>query len=136
MLFASSLLVSCGFQSSDCSEKSPAVAYARSLPAERLARIYEDAKQHAESGPRLYGAGPNAHNPGAQWLSDIEYNNIMLDGARSRIMLEGCLDEYVVITIHGVPGIYADDPPALILSWDDRPTGGSEVLWQEPGSRQ
>ena len=128
LLMLGFLVTSCGDPASGCGEGSSAVAFARSLPDDRLVRLYEDAKDHVETGKPLIRVGP-LDGDAPEWLSDLTYRNITLDGTRSRIMLNGCFDEFVIIYIPGVPGMYEDESPALILSWGEGPAAGEEVLW-------
>ena len=119
---------SCYDPASNCDENSDAVGYARSLSDVRLARIFEDAHSDLAEGKELYRAGPSRDN-GPEWLSDIEYHDVIISHTRSRIMLQGCFDHYVLMQIDGLGGSTDGDDPAIVLTWGEGPEAGSEILW-------
>ena len=124
------LVGGCGDPADGCDESSSAVAYARSIPKDRLAQLYRDAKAQLKSGQTLQRAGPGTGN-GPTWLDDLTYRNVILDNARTRILLRGCFDHFVFIQINGISDRRSFYGNSLLLVWGEGPTAGSEVLWSE-----
>lgn len=111
---------------SSCDEDSGAVTYARSLPQERLARLYQDVKSFAKEGRTLYRIESTSDLAPFE-LADLRYHDILMDGSyRSRIMLEGCFDHYVILDFEG---IYDGKAGAIMLSWGEGPGYGKQQLW-------
>ena len=46
-------------------------------------------------------------------------------------MLRGCFDHFVIMQIDGIGRRKDKENPAIILTWGEGPTSGSEILWSE-----
>ncbi len=129
LVIALSLMGTIASPALGCDESSPEVDYARSIPQERLARLYADAKEQYDKGEYLYKARSN-RDDSPEWLSDIEYRYISLDRVRAVIVLRGCFDHFVSIYINGV-NQRGGDQAELLLVWGEGPAAGKQVLWKE-----
>lgn len=115
-----------------CYEDSEAVAYARSLPKERLAKLYYDLEK-ASLDPALgyfdeIWAGSKGEFP--EPFSDIKAFGIR--PKRESIMLNGCFDHYVIFDFHGFESNKKYHPKRqIILSWGEHDSAGSEVIWSQ-----
>lgn len=119
----------------DCSETSEAVAFARSLPAERLEKLYYDMERL--SADKSFPTGGYASfelNEGEKFpepFSDLEAVKIRpRDG---NIMIEGCFDHYVMLYFEGYGRMKELQPDRrIILAWGEwEPDAGTQILWQE-----
>jgi len=116
-----------------CDEESEAVAYARSLSEERLARLYKDMELYSQSKdtPRI-GYAPKQEN------SDVPEAFADLDVVRVKpswgvIVVQGCFDHGVYLYFRGI-GISKDHKgkKQIAVGWGEVPPhSGTEVLWTE-----
>lgn len=120
-----SLLSGCSSSQSACDEQSEAVQFAKTLSQNRLDKLYADIKSFAESGQEFHRVESNS-KVSPEELSDLLYQDILLDGLRSRILLKGCFDHYVILNFNG---IYNDKPDSIILSWGKGSNYGKQQLW-------
>jgi len=120
----------CLYSPGGCQESSPTVAYARSIPAERLEQLYRDAGAQLAKGAYLSGVRPRDNNA-PEWLEDLNYNNVSLGPGRAHIILEGCFDHAVAIQINGLGDHKSMYGNSLLLFRGEGPTSGDEILWSE-----
>jgi hypothetical protein len=123
-MFISSLS-GCSSSQGACDEQSEAVQYAKALSQNRLDKLYTDIKSFAESGREFHRVESNSQ-ASPEELSDLLYQDILLDGLRSRILLKGCFDHYVILKFNG---IYNEQPSSIILSWGEGSNYGKQQLW-------
>lgn len=109
----------------DCDENSTSVQWARQLSQARLERLYKDMKRFADTGKKFYRAQKGSKESPPE-LADLEYYDVILDDLRARLMLAGCFDHYIVISLEGVVD---DRSPRIALSWGEHEEAGSETLW-------
>ena len=108
-----------------CDENAPSVTYARRLSAQRLSELHSEIETLVQSGVRL-NREPARSTRVPESLSDLRFHNITIAGSRTRLMLDGCMDTFVIITFRGIAD---DNRPAVILQWGEGPTRGSEEIW-------
>lgn len=115
----------------DCSSDSAAVARARSLSQEELAALYERMVTHLEESDHQFTEGEDTLSSGyavPRWISTLEPRNVRFN--RPSVTLEGCMDHYVILSFHGIPGTsYESDPPGIELSWGEHEDSGVTRLW-------
>jgi len=118
---------------SSCGEDSEAVAYARSLPKERLRKLYADMKRYSKRSdipPEGYQLWLEK-NKVPKEFTDLKVINVRPD--RGYIVVEGCFDHYVLLKFKGIGYISRKNSikDEIILSWGEYPVdSGSEVLWK------
>lgn len=117
-----------------CGEDSEAVAYARSLSADRLEQLYRDMEQYSQRDDMPIGGyevGDRRYEiPGA--FSDLKVQKIR--PREANIMVKGCFDHYIYLRFEGI-GRFAGlgDEKRIILNWGEHPpNAGTEVLWSDP----
>lgn len=112
------IVVDIVWQAPSCQEDSEAVAYARSLSTERLARLYRDMELYSHREDILldgYQFGDERYEVPKEF-SDLKVRKIRpKDG---NIMVEGCFDHYIYLTFKSVgrlakPG----EKKKIILNW-------------------
>ena len=115
-----------------CDEGSKAVAYARSLSSDRLARLYSDMEKHSINADPLL----NAYRPmDDSWkiktpdeFKDLKVVRITPDDGN--IMVQGCFDHYVYMRFLGVGHLKEFHKELGIeLSWGEYTTAGNEMIW-------
>jgi len=122
-------LCSCGSSGLICDEDSPQVARARSLPQERLARLFTDALNavaRAEKGER--SSSDKARVPPE--FADLSPNKVLSFGTRRVVVvMKHCMDHGVFLNIR----IPENDRGSITLSWGEHaPDSGEQVLWRQP----
>jgi hypothetical protein len=116
-----------------CDEKSPGVAYARSLSQERLARLYYDMEKYStkDETPLDGWWAHHAQPPVPAEFADLDVARIRpRDG---NIMVHGCFDHYIYLAFEGVGDSKKfDKERRIVLSWGEHEEDmGEQVLWVE-----
>ncbi len=128
IILAASLLSSCGNRGLTCDEDAAQVALARSLPQERLLRLFADAQ-----------AAVARHEKGLGWKSadvwvpaefaDLDPAKVTFSARRISIVMKHCRDHGVFLDVV----MPADERASIVLRWGEAPhTAGQQVLWQRP----
>lgn len=131
IIFAAILWVIAQFMP-NCDEDSKAVAYARSLPQERLKKLYYDMERLASDKSLLdvcYEKKPGEKFP--EPFSDLQV--IKIRPQMANIMVQGCFDHHVYLRFEGyVHKRSMQQDRQIVLSWGERePQAGEQVLWKE-----
>lgn len=104
----------------DCGPDEEAVAYARSLSDERLAKLYQDMKKYYKESPKST----------VIYTKLAEFEDLEIVSVRpwvSSITVEGCFDDYVHMNFRGLDG---NQDPEISLSCGERKNLCSGiVLW-------
>lgn len=113
-----------------CQESSEAVVYARSLPQERLKRLYEDMEGFSKRDDLPFD-GYSIHNKNSvipEEFSDLKVIKIRPESAN--IMVQGCFDHYIYLRFTGYGSQSKFDPEKkIILNWGEHPpNAGTQVL--------
>ena len=116
-----------------CGEDSAAVSYARSLPPERLKKLYRDMERYSQMEDipidGYYVGDDRQEIPEA--FSDLKVRKIR--PYEGNIMVEGCFDHYIYLRFQGVGMSAESEEKKIILNWGEHPPNtGTEVLWSEP----
>jgi hypothetical protein len=125
--------VGCSRDELICDEKSPGVAYARSLSKERLARLYYDMEAYSNRDETPL----NGWSVGDKRLEiPSAFADLAVARIRPRdgnIMVRGCLDHYIYLHFEGIGDFKNfDEKRRVILSWGEHPPStGEQVLWEE-----
>ena len=109
-----------------CDEKSPGVAYARSLSQDRLARLYQDMQSYSnkEETPinGWYVQDTRVAIPSA--FADLAV--VRIRPREGNIMVHGCFDHAVYLDFE------FDQERRIVLLWGEHPEDmGEQVLWTE-----
>ena len=113
-----------------CDGTSPAAIYARTLPAERLEELYEyllEYKNRREARSKYSHPIHISYKQRPKGLEDLEFQNIRISTFGSRVMLEGCFDNFLTMQIEG---LYGKKPPKIYLNWGEFESV-SETLWEK-----
>ena len=96
IVVVASLLAACG----SCGSNEEAVALARSLSQQRLAKLFSDVQALDLAGqPQLY-IDTRTNTPSA--FADLQVQSIASDGHTARLHLSGCVDDKVLLVIKGL----------------------------------
>lgn len=115
-----------------CGPNSEALLYVRALSAQRLEKLFRDMERFAsQSIPGgeyvLYDDRESVHKE----FSDLKFAKV--NPKSGKIIVEGCLDEYIVLRFKG--SVWTDEPAQIELSY---PTHSGEpyemsdeIIWQQ-----
>ena len=117
----------------DCGEDSPGVAYARSLSQERLEKLYWDMERLSTQGGRASIGWDLKIGDGEvpTEFSDLSVRKIR--PAQGNIMVEGCFDHHIYLTFHGVgPNSAGEEDRKIELKWGEHPPhAGTQIIWRD-----
>ncbi len=114
-----------------CGKNSESVTYAKTLPKERLGKLYYDIEKLALSTDVPYSElKKNGEGIFPEPFSDIQA--VRIRPKEENIMLNGCFDHYVYLSFHGLESNKKFYPKRqIVLSWGEHEGAGSEVIWSE-----
>jgi hypothetical protein len=112
------------FNMPDCGPNSPAVTRALALSQSELADLYKEMSSLAQRDPKAAWLKPESM-PAA--IRDLNPHFVHI-ATGPRITLEGCFDEFVVMSFYGLPGqLDSDRDPSIVLVWGE---GSRQILWR------
>jgi hypothetical protein len=114
-----------------CGPNSDALFYVRALSAQRLEKLYRDMERlSSRSIPSGEYVLYDDREAVPEEFSDLKFAKV--NPRFGKIMVEGCLDEYIVLRFKGT--VWTDDPAQIELSY---PTHSgepyemhNEIIWQ------
>lgn len=116
-----------------CDEKSPGVAYARSLSKERLARLYYDMEQYSNRDETPLSGWSVGDKRVAIPSVFADLAVVRIRPREGNIMVRGCLDHYIYLHFEGVGNLESvGEERRIVLSWGEHPPErGEQILWEE-----
>ena len=119
----------CSRDDRNCDEKSPAVAYARSLSKDRLARLYYDMEAYSTRDETPLDGWWVGSTPSE--FADLAV--VRVRPKEGNIMVRGCFDHYIYLHFEGTGDHKEfDKERRIVLSWGEHPPDmGEQVLWEE-----
>jgi hypothetical protein len=116
-----------------CDEKSPGVAYARSLPQSRLGRLYHDMESYSTNDETPFDGWSVGDKRVALPSAFADLSVVRIRPRDGNIMVRGCFDHYVYLHFEGVGDHKQfDQERRIVLSWGEHPEDrGEQVLWTE-----
>lgn len=114
-----------------CGKNSESVTYAKTIPKERLGKLYYDMEKLVLSTDLTYAElKRNSDGVFPEPFSDIQAARIR--PKEENIMLNGCFAHYVYLSFHGLGRNKKVYPKRqIVLSWAEHEGAGSEVIWSE-----
>ena len=136
----------CGI-GADCGPTSQGAVYARSLPSERLERLYRDMEafcmlgNQPPRGWRIVGVDRDSATHIPEEFADLHV--VYVRPSEGRIMVQGCLDSFVFLKFESIAARYFDyvinrdnqDPPLASRETLCLPTSPHEVRPDGPQRR-
>lgn len=125
-------LLAIGLAACGCGGNEEAIATARQLPQERLARLHADLASLKTPDDVPAGVWHVVRDIPAEF-SDLHPRELLLDGRSARVHLSGCVDDKVMLVATGLDG----RGQRLIRLLPGEDDGGAIVLWAAaPGVKQ
>jgi hypothetical protein len=113
-----------------CTEGHPAVAHARSLSQEQLALLYSEMFRLREENMESRVEYGRFGDPIPENLEFLNAANIRPNDHEPKIMLAGCMDEYIFLRFSAADA----ENPGIVLTWaagtrENPYAQGKQVLW-------